>query len=183
MNLLYTAPTSGGKTVVAEVLRCGGCRRAARTRRRLRAAVPRDRGREVRHFKKLPWGGINVAEYSGPVGALLVPRHQPRGVHDRALPFVHSLANEGRLHELKAVVVDEFYMVGKPQRRRAPPHALALSRKQRSRRRAAAAGDAGRPSRSAAASASVAARGVGGGGGGAAPQIIDERDDEQPGTR
>ena len=36
---------------------------------------------------------------------------------EKALLLVHSLANEGRLHELKAVVVDEFHMVGKPQRR------------------------------------------------------------------
>ena len=121
LNLLYTAPTSGGKTVVAEVLALrrlqeGGAHAKALFVLPFRAIVAEKHA----DFKKLLKGsGINVAEYSGPVGALPVPRRTNLAVCtiEKALLLVHSLANEGRLHELKAVVVDEFHMVGKPQRR------------------------------------------------------------------
>ena len=159
LNLLYTAPTSGGKTVVAEVLALrrlqeGGAHAKALFVLPFRAIVAEKHA----DFKRLLKGsGINVAEYSGPVGALPVPRRTNLAVCtiEKALLLVHSLANEGRLHELKAVVVDEFHMVGKPQRR-ALERLLTLlvfwSRKQQAlaaeQRRLATPGGPPRPSAS-----------------------------------
>ena len=182
VNLLYTAPTSGGKTVVAEVLALrrlqeGGAHAKALFVLPFRAIVAEKHA----DFKKLLKGsGINVAEYSGPVGALPVPRRTNLAVCtiEKALLLVHSLANEGRLHELKAVVVDEFHMVGKPQRR-ALERLLTLlvfwSRKQQAlaaeQRRLATPGAL---PRSAAASASASASGAASAAAAAAaaPQII-----------
>ena len=137
-SLVYCAPTSGGKSLVASVLLA----------RKLLARAAS--GRPGRALVILPFHSL-VNEKVDDLGHLLAPMYKKRGARDRATPdpvrgfagaegtplarplgpgqeavavttiekasiAVSRLAKEGRLHELCAVVVDELHMVGEEGR-------------------------------------------------------------------
>ena len=137
-SLVYCAPTSGGKSLVASVLLA---------RKLLARAASGGAGRAL---VILPFHSL-VNEKVDDLGHLLAPMDKKRGSRDRATPdpvrgfagaegtplarplgpgqeavavttiekasiAVSRLAKEGRLHELCAVVVDELHMVGEEGR-------------------------------------------------------------------
>ena len=137
-SLVYCAPTSGGKSLVASVLLA---------RKLLARAASGGAGRAL---VILPFHSL-VNEKVDDLGHLLAPMYKKRGSRDRATPdpvrgfagaegtplarplgpgqeavavttiekasiAVSRLAKEGRLHELCAVVVDELHMVGEEGR-------------------------------------------------------------------
>ena len=139
-SLVYCAPTSGGKSLVANVLLVRRLVRRMRSGRPARALVvlpfhslvnekvedlktilapiyPRKRGRDgarglepVRGFA----GESECAPLARPPG----PGQEAVAVTtiEKASITVSRLAQEGRLHELCAVVVDELHMVGEEGR-------------------------------------------------------------------
>ncbi|KAK9826374.1 hypothetical protein WJX81_004727 [Elliptochloris bilobata] len=141
-NLVYCAPTSGGKSLVAEVLLL----------RRLLAAAenPYRRGRKVslRALFVVPYVSV-VAEKAAHFEAVLrgTSRVRVRGYHgndesgqplavrgealavctiEKANVTINRLIAEGRLDELCCVVIDELHMVSDPTR--GPPLELALAK-------------------------------------------------------
>ena len=115
-NFLYTAPTSAGKTLVAEVLM-------------LRRLIERGKGakalfvvplralveEKARDLEKLLEGtGLAVQRYTSGSGQLPMPRPELIAVctNEKAAMVVQSMASEGRLDDIVAVVYDEFHGVG-----------------------------------------------------------------------
>ena len=115
-NLVYTAPTSGGKTLVAEVLLLrrldeGGSQAKAIFVVPYKAIVDE----KVRYFKQvLKDTGKSVAAYYGGVSKLPVPPKLNVLVctMETADLVVQSLASQARLSELVVAVIDELHEVG-----------------------------------------------------------------------
>ncbi|PNH10835.1 Helicase POLQ-like [Tetrabaena socialis] len=138
-NLVYCAPTSGGKSLVAEVLMI---RRLAaaferQAREQPRAARQHPRPAPARALLVLPYVSIvsekyeHLARVLAPMRARVVgytgaeqsgtPLSAPDEVvavvtMEKANSTVNRLIAEGRLAELCCVVVDEAHMVGDPHR-------------------------------------------------------------------
>ncbi|PSC69888.1 helicase and polymerase-containing TEBICHI [Micractinium conductrix] len=132
-NLVYCAPTSGGKSLVAEVLMV----------RRLMLSlqhIPQQRRSKPKYGRALvvlPYVSI-VSEKAEHLAQVLAPMHAsvkgfygaeekgqalaPRGetvaccTIEKANVAINRLAQEGRLGELCCVVVDELHMVGDGER-------------------------------------------------------------------
>lgn len=123
-SLLYCAPTSGGKSLVAEVLLL---RRLDRVRHERRFAIlvmpliavceekvalleellaPLNR-RVLRNFGSL---GIDKKNLPGPETGVIVC------TTEKAYSLVNRLVEEGRLDLVTMMVVDELHMVGDPRR-------------------------------------------------------------------
>ena len=119
-NLVYTAPTSGGKTLVAEVLLLrrldeGGTQAKAIFVVPYKAIVDE----KVAYFKQVLKGtGRSVAAYYGGQGALPVPPTLNVMVCtiEKAELVVLSLASQARLPELAVAVIDELHEVGSEHR-------------------------------------------------------------------
>ena len=115
-NLVYTAPTSGGKTLVAEMLMLhrleeGGAHAKPVFVVPYKAIVDE----KVRHFERVLKGTkTKVAAYYGGRGTLPVPPKLNVLVctMEKADVVVQNMATEGRLGELVAAVVDEVHEVG-----------------------------------------------------------------------
>ena len=115
-NLVYTAPTSGGKTLVAEMLMLhrleeGGAHAKAVFVVPYKAIVDE----KVRYFERVLKGTkTKVAAYYGGRGTLPVPPKLNVLVctMEKADVVVQNMATEGRLGELVAAVVDEVHEVG-----------------------------------------------------------------------
>ena len=161
-NLVYCAPTSGGKSLVANVLLARAlARRAARgAPGRALVVLPFQSlvNEKVRDLKQLlapmyrkrdgakKRGPEAVRGYAGecegtPLARPLGPGQEAVAVTtiEKACVAVSRLAAEGRLHELCAVVVDELHMVGDEDRGATLEAALAKLRfHERTRRRDAA---------------------------------------------
>ncbi|KAG2489169.1 hypothetical protein HYH03_012395 [Edaphochlamys debaryana] len=138
-NLVYCAPTSGGKSLVAEVLliRRLLAAYARQQRDNPRAARQHPRPAPGRALLVLPYVSI-VAEKAEHLEKVLAPLRakvrgyagadqagSPLGAPDEVLAVVtlekansavNRLLAEGRLGELVCVVVDEAHMVGDPHR-------------------------------------------------------------------
>jgi hypothetical protein len=108
-NLVYTAPTSGGKTLVAEMLLLrrleeGGAHAKAIFVVPYKAIVDE----KVRYFERVLRGTrTTVAAYYGGRGTLPVPSKLNLAVctMEKADVLVQSMATQGRLDELVAAVV------------------------------------------------------------------------------
>ena len=115
-NLVYTAPTSGGKTLVAEMLMLhrleeGGAHAKPVFVVPYKAIVDE----KVRHFERVLKGTkTKVAAYYGGRGTLPVPPKLNVLVctMEKADVVVQNMATEGRLGELVAAVIDEVHEVG-----------------------------------------------------------------------
>ena len=113
---MYTAPTSGGKTLVAEMLMLhrleeGGAHAKAVFVVPYKAIVDE----KVRYFERVLKGTkTKVAAYYGGRGTLPVPPKLNVLVctMEKADVVVQNMATEGRLGELVAAVVDEVHEVG-----------------------------------------------------------------------
>ena len=158
-NLVYCAPTSGGKSLVANVLLVRALARRARARpaRARGAPVPvagqREGGRpeaparadvpQAHGANRRGQGGPRFrGECEGRRRAAAGARPGSRGGDDdrEACVALSRLAAEGRLGELCAVVVDELHMVGDEDRGATLEAALAKLRfHERKRRRDARA--------------------------------------------
>ena len=115
-NLIYTADTSAGKTLVAEILVLrrlveGGARCKALFVLPFKALV----AQKTAYFERLLEGsGLSVKPYFGGSGELPVPRRLNLAVCtiEKANLVVQSMADQGRLSELVSVVIDEAHMLG-----------------------------------------------------------------------
>ncbi|KAL3925677.1 MAG: hypothetical protein SGPRY_003591, partial [Prymnesium sp.] len=119
-NLLYTAPTSGGKTLVAEILILRSLLSGVHDFDRpckalfvvpLKALVEE----KARYFEEICRGtGLRVQRYMHGSGVLPMPRslHVAVCTNEKAAMVVQSMALEGRLEEIRVVVFDEFHGVG-----------------------------------------------------------------------
>jgi DNA polymerase theta len=117
-NLLYSLPTSSGKTLVAEVmlLRC-------LTNQKKKAlfilpfvALIHEKAKALRDFGR----DLNfpVEEYCATQGLLPPPPNAQLAIAtpEKANSYVNGLFEENRISELGLVVVDEFHMVGEAGR-------------------------------------------------------------------
>ncbi|GLI65409.1 hypothetical protein VaNZ11_008967 [Volvox africanus] len=138
-NLVYCAPTSGGKSLVAEILMIRRLVAAARTRQRSLLNGPQAATTSLfpRALLVLPYVSIvsekaehlthvlaplrgKVCGYSG-VDHTTAPLSAPGEMvavmtMEKANSSVNRMLAEGRLGELCCVVVDEAHMVGDPHR-------------------------------------------------------------------
>ena len=115
-HLLYTASTSAGKTLVAELLllrrlESHGQRAKALVVLPLKALVSQ---KAADLSKLLARTGLTVAPYMTAVGELPMPRCLNIAVctYEKAGMIVQSMAEAGRLGEIVAVVIDELHLLG-----------------------------------------------------------------------
>lgn len=116
-NLVYSLPTSGGKTLVAELLllRELVCRQQDCLLVLPYVAIVQEKVRSL-----APFGvalGFIVSEYAGERGQYPPPvRKKRRTVYvctiEKAVGVVTSLQQEGRVSELGLAVIDELHMLG-----------------------------------------------------------------------
>jgi hypothetical protein len=119
-HLVYTASTSAGKTLVAELLllrrlETHGQRAKALVVLPLRALVTQ---KAAELSKLLEKTGLTVAPYMTAVGELPMPRRLNVAVctFEKAGMIVQSMSEAGRLGEIVAVVIDELHLLGEGQR-------------------------------------------------------------------
>ena len=118
-NLVYTVPTSGGKTLVAEIvlLRCLLQRHRTALLVLPYVSLVLEKTQSFAPFARRL--GFVCESFYGSQGTLPVARGPPRllvATPEKANGIVNALAEEQRLAELGCVVVDEVHMVGEEGR-------------------------------------------------------------------
>ncbi|OQR69619.1 DNA polymerase theta-like [Tropilaelaps mercedesae] len=117
-NLVYSAPTSAGKTLVAELLML---KRVLETRKKAIMILPfvSVTREKMFYFQNLfSSGGLRVGGYMGshfPVGGFQTVDIAVCTI-EKANALVNKLLQENELDLLCCVVVDELHMLGEPQR-------------------------------------------------------------------
>ena len=114
-NLVYTVPTSGGKTLVAELvlLRCVVQRRRTALLVLPYVSLVLEKAQGFAPFARRL--GFVCESFHGSQGTLPLARGPPRllvATPEKANGIVNALVEERRLSELGCVVVDEVHMVG-----------------------------------------------------------------------
>jgi len=120
-NLLYSLPTSGGKTLVAEIIML---QEILCYKKNVIFVLPYVSLVHEKIRSLAPFAldlGFNLEEYAGPKGKFPpVKRKQKRSLYVCTIEKAHSLYNhlviEGRVDEVGLVVVDEVHMVGEEGR-------------------------------------------------------------------
>ena len=119
-NLVYCAPTSGGKSLVSDLLVvrrliAGGCDGGAAMALMVLPFVSLCQERSTELTRMLKPLGIEVRGFFGGRGGALPPRGGAGGLivatPEKANDLVTRLVAEDRIHELACVVVDELHMV------------------------------------------------------------------------
>ena len=113
-NLVYSAPTSAGKTLVAEILLL---KRVVETKKKglfILPFVALAREKMVSLQKMFQGSGIRVGGYMGHIRPAGGMRKLDIAVCtiEKANSLVNRMVEEGRLDQLGVVVVDELHMVG-----------------------------------------------------------------------
>jgi DNA polymerase theta len=117
-SLVYSAPTSGGKSLVADIL---VVRRLRETGRGALIALPFVAMCEEKMTALKPLAdalGVRLHKQYGSFGGPLPSRELGITVatYEKANRMVSQLAEAGRLHDLSIVVVDELHMLGDEDR-------------------------------------------------------------------
>lgn len=125
-NLLYSAPTSGGKSLVGEILllRHALCPRRRRKRKCILVlpfvALVHEKERDLRRLlNALPVGqSVRIRAYTGGLVSAPFPEEVEIAVCtiEKATAIVNRCLEESRLDEVACVVCDEFHMVGDERR-------------------------------------------------------------------
>ncbi|KAL7748703.1 hypothetical protein RI367_005856 [Sorochytrium milnesiophthora] len=115
-NLVYSAPTSAGKTFVAEMLTL---RRVLSTQRRAMIIFPFVSivSEKEKYLKALyRTTGLRIEGYYGNMGQSVFECDIAVCTMEKANGLVNKLLEEDRIHELAVVVVDELHMIGDESR-------------------------------------------------------------------
>ncbi|KAI8821629.1 uncharacterized protein EV422DRAFT_566714 [Fimicolochytrium jonesii] len=116
-NLLYSAPTSGGKSLVADIVML---KKVLKTRRKAIMIVPfvalaSERTKAMQNI--FASQSLNIVGYYSDVGAASFDAIDiAYCTIEKANSLVNKLQQENKLEELGIVVVDELHMAGDPQR-------------------------------------------------------------------
>ena len=111
-SLVFTAPTSGGKTLVAEILMV---RNHLRNKKKAILVVPyvsivREKARWLDHV--LGPHGIRVQEFHGITGGDMDKSDMAICTMEKANALVNRLMTDGQMNQIGIVVVDELHMLG-----------------------------------------------------------------------
>ncbi|XP_053670502.1 helicase POLQ-like [Anopheles nili] len=120
-NLIYALPTSGGKTLVAEVLML---REVLCRLRNVIFVVPYVSLAQEKMIALSPFAlelQFLLEEYSGGKGQCPPRRRRKKNAIfvctiEKSLLLLDSLVQEGRANEIGLVVIDELHMIGEPRR-------------------------------------------------------------------
>eukprot|EP01080_Neovahlkampfia_damariscottae_P003704 gene3704-6593_t len=113
-NLIYSLPTSGGKTLVAEILMM---RNLIVKQKKVLFIVPYVSLVEEKRVQLELFGdelGFQVEPYFGSQGSLPLPKGNILccATIEKANSIINSLITENQLNELGCVVIDELHMIG-----------------------------------------------------------------------
>lgn len=118
VNFVYSLPTSGGKTLVAEIILM---RSVLKRQKSAMFVLPFVSVAEEKCVGLQPFGelfGFPVEGYYGINGRFPLPKSASIFVCtiEKANSLYNHMCEEGRIDELGCVVVDELHMVGEPKR-------------------------------------------------------------------
>lgn len=117
-NMVISIPTSGGKTLISEILILRSC--LLRKKKSLLVlpyiSLVLEKSKSLKRYKKVE--NVKVEAYYNNKGS--IPITQDSNVlvctFERANSIINNLIEEKRLDELGCVVIDEFHMIGEKER-------------------------------------------------------------------